>query len=198
MKINSEFTRVFLSLLFSPLFLHAGTAAITLTATVTGHNSTYPNPVVFSTNSSQLLVPTNIIAQILCLNETLIGNGSPSCYVDINVNGLDFIVNPTNISNPAIVTGPATITLTVIAGGSWDTNATQTCNGMCTISMNLINECNTNWFIPNTGVVIPADSAGPVTIILESSVDLINWIPANPGTYGTTTTNRFFRVRATR
>jgi hypothetical protein len=53
-------------------------------------------------------------------------------------------------------------------------------------------------FIPNTAVVIPADSSGPVTIILESSVDLVNWTPAQPGTYGTTSTNRFFRVRAQR
>jgi hypothetical protein len=27
---------------------------------------------------------------------------------------------------------------------------------------------------------------------------LINWVPAEPGTYGTTSSNRFFRVRAQR
>ena len=52
--------------------------------------------------------------------------------------------------------------------------------------------------IPSNAVVIPADSAGPVTILLESSVDLITWNAANPGTYGTSTTNRFFRVRSIR
>jgi hypothetical protein len=51
---------------------------------------------------------------------------------------------------------------------------------------------------PSTAVVIPADSGGPVTIVLESSVDLVNWTPALPGTYGTSATNRFFRVRAQR
>lgn len=52
--------------------------------------------------------------------------------------------------------------------------------------------------IPANAVVIPADTNGPVTIILESSTDLVNWTAAMPGTYGTTSTNRFFRVRAIR
>ena len=56
----------------------------------------------------------------------------------------------------------------------------------------------TDQFVPSNAVVIPADGLGPVTIILESSTDLLNWTPALPGTYGTTTTNRFFRVRAQR
>jgi hypothetical protein len=50
--------------------------------------------------------------------------------------------------------------------------------------------------VPSTAVVIPADAAGPVQIVLESSQDLVNWVPALPGTYGASTTNRFFRVRA--
>lgn len=47
-------------------------------------------------------------------------------------------------------------------------------------------------------VVIPADAGGPVTVILESSTDMITWTAATPGTYGTSTTKRFFRLRATR
>jgi hypothetical protein len=50
--------------------------------------------------------------------------------------------------------------------------------------------------IPSTAVVIPTDATGPVQIVLESSQDLVNWVPALPGTYGAITTNRFFRVRA--
>jgi len=52
--------------------------------------------------------------------------------------------------------------------------------------------------IPSTAVAIPADNGGPVTICLESSVDMITWNAALPGIYGTSTTNRFFRVRAVR
>ena len=50
--------------------------------------------------------------------------------------------------------------------------------------------------IPANAVVIPTDAAGPVLIILESSSDLVNWTSSLPGTYGSTYTNRFFRVRA--
>jgi hypothetical protein len=50
--------------------------------------------------------------------------------------------------------------------------------------------------IPMNSVVIPSDANGNVEITLESSSDLINWIPSQPGLYGNTYTNRFFRVRA--
>ena len=50
--------------------------------------------------------------------------------------------------------------------------------------------------IPSSAVVIPSDSSGPVQIILESSEDMVNWNSANPGTYGASTNERFFRVRA--
>ena len=32
--------------------------------------------------------------------------------------------------------------------------------------------------------------------ILESSEDMVNWNSANPGTYGASTNERFFRIRA--
>lgn len=47
-------------------------------------------------------------------------------------------------------------------------------------------------------VVIPDDSGAPVQIILESSTDLVTWTAATPGTYGTSTQRRFFRLRAQR
>ncbi len=52
--------------------------------------------------------------------------------------------------------------------------------------------------IPSNAVVIPADAGGPVQVLLESSTDLITWNAALPGSYGTSTTNRFFRVRTLR
>lgn len=48
------------------------------------------------------------------------------------------------------------------------------------------------------GVVILADSAAPVEIRLESSIDMVNWMTAEPGIFGTSTDRRFFRVRAIR
>ena len=50
--------------------------------------------------------------------------------------------------------------------------------------------------IPSNAVVIPSDSSGPVQIILESSEDMVNWNSANPGSYGASTNERFFRIRA--
>jgi hypothetical protein len=49
---------------------------------------------------------------------------------------------------------------------------------------------------PVNSVVIPSDATGPVQIVLESSSDLVNWTSSLPGTYGSTYSNRFFRVRA--
>ncbi len=48
----------------------------------------------------------------------------------------------------------------------------------------------------SSSVVIPEDASGPVNILVESSTDLVTWVAANPGSYGATTTRRFFRVRA--
>jgi hypothetical protein len=50
--------------------------------------------------------------------------------------------------------------------------------------------------IPASSVLIPSDSSGPIEVILESSTDLVNWTGALPGTYGSSSENRFFRVRA--
>jgi hypothetical protein len=49
--------------------------------------------------------------------------------------------------------------------------------------------------LPSNAVVIPTSSGG-AQIILESSIDLVTWTAATPGTYSSTTQNRFFRVRA--
>jgi hypothetical protein len=52
-------------------------------------------------------------------------------------------------------------------------------------------------YVPADAIVIPASATGNVQIILESSMDLLNWTAANPGTYSASSaTNRFFRVRA--
>ncbi len=47
-------------------------------------------------------------------------------------------------------------------------------------------------------VVIPSDAQGPVGILLESSTNFVDWIQALPGTYGTSSQARYFRVRAVR
>ena len=48
---------------------------------------------------------------------------------------------------------------------------------------------------PSNAVVIPEDANGSYQVILESSVDMVIWTAANPGTYGGNTPKRFFRTR---
>jgi hypothetical protein len=55
-----------------------------------------------------------------------------------------------------------------------------------------------NLLTPTGTIVIPVDNGGAVAIILESSVDLVHWTAAMPGTYGTSEQSRFFRLRASR
>jgi hypothetical protein len=52
--------------------------------------------------------------------------------------------------------------------------------------------------VPASTVVIPTEPAGTTRVILESSADLVTWTAAQPGTYGSGSTNRFFRLRLER
>ena len=80
----------------------------------------------------------------------------------------------------------------------------QTYTGLTNISLSigastftiLTPSTNSASVTPVNSVVIPSDAKGPVQIVLESSSDLVNWVPSLPGTYGNTYSNRFFRVRA--
>jgi hypothetical protein len=57
------------------------------------------------------------------------------------------------------------------------------------------NVAEENTPIPSATVVIPTNAGGNVQVILESSTDLVNWTAALPGSYSSSTSNRFFRVR---
>jgi len=204
MKDKALFIAVWLCFIFLPNYLRADTATLAISATASIPAGAYNGS---ASNSTQIVIQTNVAVKILHLYESSVGNGSSWSghgNLTIQVNGFNFVYTEASLNgagnNMPFIIGPATLILTAQAIVSSATGLAATCkdNIICTISTNQSVQCNTNYFIPNTGVVIPADAGGPVNIILESSVDLINWIPADPGTYGTTTTNRFFRVRATR
>lgn len=48
--------------------------------------------------------------------------------------------------------------------------------------------------------VVPNDNGDPVQVVIETTTDLVDgdWIPAQPGEYGETDGDRYFRVRAYR
>jgi hypothetical protein len=51
---------------------------------------------------------------------------------------------------------------------------------------------------PSNAVPIPQEAGSNFNVILEQSSDLLNWTPANPGTYAGTEPKRFFRTRIVR
>ena len=72
----------------------------------------------------------------------------------------------------------------------------QTYSGNGLLTYRFVDNTSTTTTTPTSSVVIPTDATGPVKIVLESSTDLVTWTEANPGSYGASTTKRFFRVRA--
>jgi hypothetical protein len=170
---------------FPQIAMIALLATSTFFASVVTKADTITLAVNYSTNAAlrtqSFGVPSNVVARI---TYSVLENATLSLSFPAVTNSF-VIGNSSSFGNyPPVFVGPATITLTALYAPS---------TSMCTIETT-----SASSFTPSSSVVIPNDSGGPVTIILESSTDLINWIAANPGTYGTTSSNRFFRVRAER
>jgi hypothetical protein len=100
-----------------------------------------------------------------------------SSFSGINYNGFAY-----NTASTGTIAGPATLN---VEFGSFKV-----------VTFRLKDNTSTTETVPTSAVVIPSDATGPVNVILESSSDLVTWTQANPGTYGASTTKRFFRVRA--
>ncbi len=159
-------------------------------------SSIYTNlHVAGSSQTTSLSVGTGQVARIVTARLGFAGAAFTVGQVAVTVGNDNFtygaddlagVANPKGTAGPPTVVGPATITLSATVAGAGPS--------FCTIELT----SPAAQLMPSTAVVIPADSGGPVNIILESSTDLINWTAALPGTYGTTTTNRFFRVKAER
>jgi len=102
----------------------------------------------------------------------------------------DPAVSAKNPFHPIILAGPLTVSV----------RSTSTYNrAICTyrLSDNVSSSApSVETFTPSNSVVIPANANGNIQIILESSVDMVTWTAATPGTYSSATEKRFFRVRA--
>jgi len=144
--------------------------------------------------SAPLAVQTNQVVKLLHAFMPPEANPSgdqtrtPIVDVTINTNTFEYVyVRGLDL----VVAGPATIRLKVK-----NTNTFFQDSSSVYATFQIAD--NQPQFSPSTAVVIPADATGPVNIVLESSPDLLNWTGALPGTYGASTTKRFFRVRAVR
>lgn len=134
---------------------------------------------------------TNKIVTLTSVGGSVAGGGSASVYVVFtSANGINTtqqIATGTQNSNvPATYTGLSKVAL-------YNLNASSTISATFTILTPSTNSVTT---IPVNSVVIPSDATGNVQIVLESSSDMVNWIPSQAGTYGNTYSNRFFRVKA--
>ena len=147
------------------------------------------NSATLYTNASNL--STNQIVTLSSVGGSVAGGGSTSLYVVFtSANGIKTtqqVTTSTQNSNvPATYTGLSKIALYNLVSGS-------TISATFTILTPSTNSVTTT---PVNSVVIPSDAKGNVQIVLESSSDMVNWIPSQAGTYGNTYSNRFFRVKA--
>ena len=81
------------------------------------------------------------------------------------------------------IAGPAVITVQNMQAG-----AVNAYRGIATFEVKKIG-------IASPPAEVPQEAGSNFDVILEQSSDLVNWTPANPGTYSGTETKRFFRTR---
>lgn len=111
----------------------------------------------------------------------LTGNG----VVDILIEGTLFRISLSEHPQAAlpVVAGPATIRLT---------NFSTLNQGLATFD---VKRKTTAPSSSPSVVVIPDDGSGDHEVTLESSSDMVTWTTTQPGTFNSSNSNRFFRVR---
>ena len=163
----------FVQILLACLVLIASMAILPARAEIVTLSVWIQNP----TNS--IAVATNQIVQV-----TSFGGSSPEVWLS----------HSSGVTASGTVGGKYTgITNISIYAASSPNNPNAKFPGLVTFT---IASSTDSSIIPANCVVIPSDATGPVQILLESSADLVSWTGALPGTYGASSTNRFFRVRA--
>jgi hypothetical protein len=97
-------------------------------------------------------------------------------------------IAPTTGLNPIAIAGPATVGLKCGGIGTTGMGAVIAQSYFATFSI-------TRSGITSPPAEIPQEAGTTWDVILESSSDLVNWTPANPGEYTGTEPKRFFRTR---
>jgi hypothetical protein len=157
--------------LLGPVTAIAQTKTVTLTATV-AQSATY-------------VCDSNAVLTVNSLLQNFLATASPIATFSFADGRQLSCSGGQTYSNHIVLTGVTNVTL---AGSS--------VSPVASIMTFTLTTPTSQSGLPVNTVVIPSDAKGPVQIVLESSSDLVSWTSALPGTYGSTYTNRFFRVRA--
>ena len=142
------------------------------------------------TGTQSYVVGSNDVAEVIAASSD--NRPNPQFFV---LNGATVYITQTGPSGSGVVS-----ILPIAITGPSNTITTTTGGGFVTLRIRTKAEYLSTFAQPSpaisSSVVIPEDASGPVNIVIESSTDLVTWVAANPGSYGATTTRRFFRVRA--
>jgi hypothetical protein len=139
--------------------------------------------------------------QIITINSFIQSPSFSSSYGNATISFNNGLKSQISSYNYGVSTFTSTTGAAAFAGGAMFTGITNilvaaNSSGAVVALTFTISTPTIQSIIPANAVVIPSDATGPVQIVLESSSDLVNWTSSLPGTYGSTYTNRFFRVRA--
>ena len=192
-----KLTTNLLSIFAVSCWLSISTSAATVTLTA-NNNFNWTNSVQEKVDSEIINIGSNQIARVLYFGASgfykPFANFDTSLVVTISTNQmfLNYGVIHGGSTSPhgsglPVIRGPASFQL------HWnDESMDERATAYCTIEITSTDPEVT----PSGAVVIPADASGPVEIVLESSSDMVSWVPTQPGLYGSSTEKRFFRVRA--
>ena len=115
---------------------------------------------------------------------------SSGLYLVVSIGGKDLAV-PTmvsgpngNMTNPVKIAGPATVKARI---GPF----TPVQTGLITLDVTRVG-------LVSPATAIPLETGASYQVILESSTDMVNWTPVNPGQYAADGPQRFFRTRMVR
>ncbi len=163
--------RIFCILLATAL-LPLSAETISITARERNLSSTVP------VESAPVTLETGDIATVRYI--------SPNAFIDIQVGTTTLRLDTNNPeqANLPVIAGPATFKLVHF----------DSLNGaLLTVDIKRAGTPDTT--TPHNTVVIPDDNSGDYDVFLESSSDMVNWTPTQPGQFNAANTKRFFRVR---
>ena len=131
----------------------------------------------YETNPSEIIV-LNQGDTAKCVSRKNTSSYDSLTYFTVTINSVIYNFSSSPSDADLVIAGPATIRLRDSNGGKFIATFSITRAGLSSPPAAIPQEAGTTW-----------------NVILESSSDLINWTPTNPGEYGGTEPKRFFRTR---